>query len=162
MLVDKGITKEVTNLFLNGTHTAQAVWEVMGSPTNLNRKGYIFKIVRDLREKHGMENKRRNNSHGRKAKTKTGAKKPTQLALDLNAEDEPDASPEFAVALAKHLGGKKVSEIDKLTEEYVTLHDQHMALKKQFDEVQKEAYKFQVETFDLKAIVKYLEAKNGN
>ena len=162
MLVDKGITKEVTTLFLNGTHTAQAVWEVMGSPTNLNRKGYIFKLVRDLRAKHGMENKRRNSSHGRKAKKKTGATKPTQLALDLNAEDEPDASPEFAVALAKHLGGKKVSEIDKITEEYVTLHDQHMALKKRFDEVQKEAYKFQVETFDLKAIVKYLEAKNGN
>ena len=162
MLVDKGITKEVTTLFLNGTHTAQAVWEVMGSPTNLNRKGYIFKLVRDLRAKHGMENKRRNSSHGRKAKKKTSATKPTQLALDLNAEDEPDASPEFAVALAKHLGGKKVSEIDKITEEYVTLHDQHMALKKRFDEVQKEAYKFQVETFDLKAIVKYLEAKNGN
>ena len=166
MIVDKGITKEVTKLFLNGTHTAQAVWEVMGSPTTLNRKGYIFKLVRDLREKHGMENKRRNNSHGRKAKsvvrTKTGATKPSQLALNLFAEDEPDASPEFAVALAKHLGSKKVSEIDKLTEEYVTLHDQHMALKKQFDAVQKEAYKFQVETFDLKAIVKYLEAKNGN
>ena len=164
MLVDKGITKEVTTLFLNGTHTAQAVWEVMGSPTNLNRKGYIFKLVRDLRAKHGMENKRRNSSHGRKAKsvvrTKTGATKPMQLALSL--DDEPDASPEFAVALAKHLGGRKVSEIDKLTEEYVTLHDQHIALKKQFDAVQKEAYKFQVETFDLKAIVKYLEAKNGN
>jgi hypothetical protein len=162
MLVDKGITKEVTTLFLNGTHTAQAVWEVMGSPTNLNRKGYIFKLVRDLREKHGMDNKRRNSSHGRKGKKKTGAKKPTQLALDLNAEGEPDASQEFAVALAKHLGGRKVSEIDKLTEEYVTLHDQYTELKKQFDVVQKEAYKFQVETFDLKAIVKYLEAKNGN
>jgi hypothetical protein len=166
MLVDKGITKEVTTLFLNGTHTAQAVWEVMGSPTNLNRKGYIFKLVRDLRAKHGMENKRRNSSHGRKAKsvvrTKTDATKPMQLALSLDAEDEPDASPEFAVTLAKHLGGRKVSEIDKLTEEYVTLHDQHIALKKQFDAVQKEAYKFQVETFDLKAIVKYLEAKNGN
>jgi hypothetical protein len=162
MLVDKGITKEVTTLFLNGTHTAQAVWEVMGSPTNLNRKGYIFKLVRDLREKHGMDNKRRNSSHGRKAKKKTGATKPTQLALGLDDEDEPDASPEFDKSLAKHLGSRKVSEIDKLTEEYVTLHDQHMALKKQFDAVQKEAYKFQVETFDLKAIVKYLEAKNGN
>ena len=54
------------------------------------------------------------------------------------------------------------TEIDKLTEEYVTLHDQYKELKKQFDAVQKEAYKFQVETFDLKAIVKYLEAKNGN
>ena len=175
MLVDKGITKEVTTLFLNGTHTAQAVWEVMGSPTNLNRKGYIFKLVRDLREKHGMENKRRNSSHGRKAKKKTGATKPTQLALGLDDEDEPDASMKFDTSLAKHLGtwtqpkslviATKMSyqkEIDKLTEEYVTLHDQHMALKKQFDAVQKEAYKFQVETFDLKAIVKYLEAKNGN
>jgi hypothetical protein len=176
MLVDKGITKEVTKLFLNGTHTAQAVWEVMGSPTNLNRKGYIFKLVRDLREKHGMDNKRRNSSHGRKAKKKTGATKPTQLALDLNAEDEPDASPEFDKLIAKHLGssaiailapharkfGSHKTEIDKLTEEYVTLHDQHLALKKRFDDVQKEAYKFQVETFDLKAIVKYLEAKNGN
>jgi hypothetical protein len=175
MLVDKGITKEVTKLFLNGTHTAQAVWEVMGSPTNLNRKGYIFKLVRDLREKHGMENKRRNSSHGRRAKKKTGAKKPTQLALDLNAENEPDASHEFDTSLAKHLGtwtqpkslviATKMlhkTEIDKLTEEYVTLHDQYKELKKQFDAVQKEAYKFQVETFDLKAIVKYLEAKNGN
>jgi len=179
MLVDKGITKEVTKLFLNGTHTAQAVWEVMGSPTNLNRKGYIFKLVRDLREKHGMENKRRNRSHGRKTKsvvrTKTGATKPTQLALNLNAEDEPDASHEFDTSLAKHLGtwtqpkslviATKMlhkTEIDKLTEEYVTLHDQYKELKKQFDAVQKEAYKFQVETFDLKAIVKYLEAKNGN
>ena len=181
MLVDKGITKEVTTLFLNGTHTAQAVWEVMGSPTNLNRKGYIFKLVRDLRAKHGMENKRRNSSHGRKAKsvvrTKTGATKPMQLALSLDAEDEPDASYEFNASLAKHLGSKQwtqpkslviatkmlqKTEIDKLTEEYVTLHDQHIALKKQFDAVQKEAYKFQVETFDLKAIVKYLEAKNGN
>ena len=164
MLVDKGITKEVTTLFLNGTHTAQAVWEVMGSPTSLNRKGYIFKLVRDLRAKHGMDIKRRNRSYGRKTKDivrpKTNATKPMQLALSL--DDEPDASPEFAVSLAKHLGGRKVSEIDKLTEEYVTLHDQHMALKKQFDAVQKEAYKFQVETFDLKAIVKYLEAKNGN
>lgn len=177
MLVDKGITKEVTKLFLNGTHTAQAVWEVMGSPTNLNRKGYIFKLVRDLREKHGMENKRRNSSHGRKAKKKTGAKKPTQLALGLDNEDEPDASPEFDASLAKHLGNRQwtqpkslviatkmlhKTEIDKLTEEYVTLHDQYKELKKQFDAVQKEAYKFQVETFDLKAIVKYLEAKNGN
>lgn len=176
MLVDKGITKEVTKLFLNGTHTAQAVWEVMGSPTNLNRKAYIFKLVRDLRAKHGMEVVKRNANYGRKrkSKTKTGAKKPTQLALDLNAEGEPDASQEFAVALAEHLSSKawnqpkslviatKQKEIDKITEEYVTLHDQHMALKKRFDEVQKEAYKFQVETFDLKAIVKYLEAKNGN
>lgn len=177
MLVDKGITKEVTTLFLNGTHTAQAVWEVMGSPTNLNRKGYIFKLVRDLRAKHGMENKRRNSSHGRKAKKKTGAIKPSQLALELFANDEPDASPEFDASLAKHLGSKTwtqpkslviatkmlhKTEIDKLTEEYVTLHDQYKELKKQFDAVQKEAYKFQVETFDLKAIVKYLEAKNGN
>lgn len=182
MLVDKGITKEVTKLFLNGTHTAQAVWEVMGSPTNLNRKGYIFKIVRDLREKHGMDVKQRNRSHGRKTKDivrpKTGAKKykSMQLMLDLNAENEPDASPEFDKSLAKHLSGSAIAilaphtrkfgshktEIDKITEEYVTLHDQHMALKKRFDEVQKEAYKFQVETFDLKAIVKYLEAKNGN
>jgi hypothetical protein len=168
MIVDKGITKEVTTLFLNGTHTAQAVWEVMGSPTSLNRKGYIFKLVRDLRAKHGMDVKQRNRSHGRKTKDivrpKTDAKKykSMQLMLDLNAESEPDASPEFAVALAKHLGGRKVSEIDKITEEYVTLHDQYTELKKRFDEVQKEAYKFQVETFDLKAIVKYLEAKNGN
>jgi hypothetical protein len=162
MLVDKGITKEVTTLFLNGTHTAQAVFEAMGSPTENNRKGYIFKLVRDLRAKHGMDTKRRNSSHGRRAKKKTNSIKPSQLMLDLNAENEPDASPEFDASLAKHLGNRKVSEIDKLTEEYVTLHDQHMALKKQFDEVQKEAYKFQVETFDLKAIVKYLEAKNGN
>jgi hypothetical protein len=34
-------------------------------------------------------------------------------------------------------------------------------LKKRFDDVQKEAYRFQVETFDLKAIVKYLEGKAG-
>jgi hypothetical protein len=145
----------------------------MGSPTSLNRKGYIFKLVRDLREKHGMDNKRRNSSHGRKAKKKTGATKPTQLALSL--DDEPDASMEFDASLAKHLGTwtqpkslviatkmLQKTEIDKLTEEYVTLHDQYTELKKRFDEVQKEAYKFQVETFDLKAIVKYLEAKNGN
>jgi hypothetical protein len=176
MLVDKGITKEVTTLFLNGTHTAQEIFVAMGSPTENNRKGYIFKLVRDLRAKHGMDNKRRNSSHGRKAKKKTGAIKPTQLALDLNAEDEPDASPEFNKLIAKHLGSSAIAilaphtrkfdshrtEIDKLTEEYVTLHDQYKELKKQFDAVQKEAYKFQVETFDLKAIVKYLEAKNGN
>jgi hypothetical protein len=181
MIVDKGITKEVTTLFLNGTHTAQAVWEVMGSPTSLNRKGYIFKLVRDLRAKHGMDVKQRNRSHGRKTKDivrpKTDAKKykSMQLMLDLNAENEPDASMEFDTSLAKHLGtwtqpkslviATKMlhkTEIDKLTEEYVTLHDQYTELKKRFDEVQKEAYKFQVETFDLKAIVKYLEAKNGN
>jgi hypothetical protein len=179
MLVDKGITKEVTKLFLNGTHIAQAVFEAMGSPTENNRKGYIFKIVRDLRAKHGMDTKRRNRNHGRKTKDivrpKTGATKPTQLALGLDNEDEPDASHEFDTSLAKHLGtwtqpkslviATKMlhkTEIDKLTEEYVTLHDQYKELKKQFDAVQKEAYKFQVETFDLKAIVKYLEAKNGN
>jgi hypothetical protein len=168
MLVDKGITKEVTTLFLNGTHTAQAIFEAMGSPTENNRKGYIFKLVRDLRAKHGMDTKRRNRNHGRKTKdivrpkTDTKQYKSMQLILDLNAENEPDASPEFDASLAKHLGNRKVSEIDKLTEEYVTLHDQYKELKKQFDAVQKEAYKFQVETFDLKAIVKYLEAKNGN
>ena len=166
MLVDKGITKEVTTLFLNGTHTAQAIFEAMGGPTENNRKGYIFKLVRDLRAKHGMDIKRRNRSYGRKTKDivrpKTDAKKYKSMQLALSLDDEPDASPEFAVSLAKHLGGRKVSEIDKITEEYVTLHDQHIALKKQFDAVQKEAYKFQVETFDLKAIVKYLEAKNGN
>jgi hypothetical protein len=182
MLVDKGITKEVTKLFLNGTHTAQAVFEAMGSPTDNNRKGYIFKIVRDLRTKHGMDVNRRNANYGRKrkVKTKTGAtsapaQKSYQLALGLDNEDEPDASHEFDTSLAKHMGtwtqpkslviATKMlhkTEIDKLTEEYVTLHDQYKELKKQFDAVQKEAYKFQVETFDLKAIVKYLEAKNGN
>lgn len=182
MLVDKGITKEVTTLFLNGTHTAQAIFEAMGSPTENNRKGYIFKLVRDLRAKHGMDTKRRNRGHGRKTKdivrpkTDTKQYKSMQLMLDLNAENEPDASPEFDASLAKHLSGSAIAilaphtrkfgsyktEIDKLTEEYVTLHDQYKELKKQFDAVQKEAYKFQVETFDLKAIVKYLEAKNGN
>jgi hypothetical protein len=168
MLVDKGITKEVTTLFLNGTHTAQAIFEAMGSPTENNRKGYIFKLVRDLRAKHGMDTKRRNRNHGRKTKdivrpkTNTKQYKSMQLMLNLNAEDEPDASPEFDTSLAKHLSNRKISEIDKLTEEYVTLHDQYKELKKQFDAIQKEAYKFQVETFDLKAIVKYLEAKNGN
>ena len=177
MLVDKGITKAVTALFLNGTHTAQAVFEAIGSPTDNNRKGYIFKLVRDLRAKHGMEVNRRNASYGRKrkVKAKTGATKSMQLALSL--DDEPDASPKFDASLAKHLDIKTwtqpkslviatkmlhKTEIDKLTEEYVTLHDQYKELKKQFDAVQKEAYKFQVETFDLKAIVKYLEAKNGN
>jgi hypothetical protein len=175
MLVDKGITKAVTALFLNGTHTAQAVFEAIGSPTDNNRKGYIFKLVRDLRAKHGMDVNRRNASYGRKrkVKTKTGATKSMQLALSL--DDEPDASMEFDASLAKHLGTwtqpkslviatkmLQKTEIDKLTEEYVTLHDQYKELKKQFDAVQKEAYKFQVETFDLKAIVKYLEAKNGN
>ena len=52
-------------------------------------------------------------------------------------------------------------EHDALTKDYVELHDQHLALKKRFDDVQKEAYRFQVETFDLKAIVKYLEGKAG-
>ena len=53
------------------------------------------------------------------------------------------------------------AEHDALTKDYVELHDQHLALKKQFDLIQKEAYRFQVETFDLKAIVKYLEGKAG-
>jgi len=53
------------------------------------------------------------------------------------------------------------AEHDALTKDYVELHDQHLALKKRFDDVQKEAYRFQVETFDLKAIVKYLEGKAG-
>jgi hypothetical protein len=52
-------------------------------------------------------------------------------------------------------------EHEALTKDYVELHDQHLALKKRFDDVQKEAYRFQVETFDLKAIVKYLEGKAG-
>ena len=53
------------------------------------------------------------------------------------------------------------AEHDALTKDYVELHDQHLALKKRFDDAQKEAYRFQVETFDLKAIVKYLEGKAG-
>jgi len=59
------------------------------------------------------------------------------------------------------LHAKLNQEHEALTKDYVELHDQHLALKKQFDLIQKEAYRFQVETFDLKAIVKYLEGKAG-
>jgi hypothetical protein len=59
------------------------------------------------------------------------------------------------------LHAKLSQEHEALTKDYVELHDQHLALKKQFDLIQKEAYRFQVETFDLKAIVKYLEGKAG-
>jgi hypothetical protein len=59
------------------------------------------------------------------------------------------------------LHAKLNQEHEALTKDYVELHDQHLALKKRFDDVQKEAYRFQVETFDLKAIVKYLEGKAG-
>jgi len=59
------------------------------------------------------------------------------------------------------LHAKLNQEHETLTKDYVELHDQHLALKKQFDLIQKEAYRFQVETFDLKAIVKYLEGKAG-
>jgi len=59
------------------------------------------------------------------------------------------------------LHAKLNQEHEALTKDYIELHDQHLALKKRFDDVQKEAYRFQVETFDLKAIVKYLEGKAG-
>jgi len=65
---------------------------------------------------------------------------------------EPDDFVQFRELRAEH---------ETLTKDYVELHDQHLALKKQFDLIQKEAYRFQVETFDLKAIVKYLEGKAG-
>jgi hypothetical protein len=59
------------------------------------------------------------------------------------------------------LHAKLNQEHEALTKDYIELHDQHLALKKRFDDAQKEAYRFQVETFDLKAIVKYLEGKAG-
>jgi len=65
---------------------------------------------------------------------------------------EPDDFVQFRALREEH---------ETLTKDYVELHDQHLALKKQFDLIQKEAYRFQVETFDLKAIVKYLEGKAG-
>jgi len=65
---------------------------------------------------------------------------------------EPDDFVQFRALREEH---------EALTKDYVELHDQHLALKKQFDLIQKEAYRFQVETFDLKAIVKYLEGKAG-
>ena len=80
-LPNKGITKAVTEAFINGTHDATAMLtQVSHLVTDNNRKAYIIHLTKTLREKYGMKTKR--NKHF--DKKKTGAtKKPTQLALDF-------------------------------------------------------------------------------
>lgn len=80
-LPNKGITKAVTEAFINGTHDATAMLtQVSHLVTDNNRKAYIIHLTKTLREKYGMKTKR----NKRFDKKKTGAtKKPTQLALDF-------------------------------------------------------------------------------
>ena len=76
---NQGIAEAVKKFFINGVHNEQDMIACMGTKLNgmASRMHYVKKLLRDLREKHGMDVKR-NKNHGRKHKAK-----PKQMALNF-------------------------------------------------------------------------------
>jgi hypothetical protein len=88
-VINKGISKAVTEEFINGTHDAEAmIVKLSHLNTDSNRTAYIIHLTKVMREKYGFDVKRRSK------KKKTGSK-PTQLALDFRKKFHPnkDLSP---------------------------------------------------------------------
>jgi len=147
-------TKELLKAF------KRAIEATPSKPTSVIAKelGVSAQTLYTLKHTH-MQSERRTIARKEYGVTKTHAVAEHNPVVGHNPADYAlFANPATTRAV---LHAKLNQEHEALTKDYIELHDQHLALKKRFDDVQKEAYRFQVETFDLKAIVKYLEGKAG-
>lgn len=143
---DKGIAKAVKNLFINGVHEEKHMLLEMEPKIEglAHRVQYVKTLLKDLREKNGMEVKR-NRSHGKKHKVKS-----KQLALPFNRKPKVEihaVSPSVSDAEAMLKIKLQEAEIDL---EYTKL--QCESLLDTVSELRREIIRLQV-------IIDYLEGK---
>jgi hypothetical protein len=168
-LPNKGITSAVKAEFINGTHTPEAMLEKLAHlNTDANRTAYLIHLTKELREKHNMETKR-NKSSGKKRKT--GAKKPTQLALDLRAKlhtnkthtgfygDGDLTAHEHSIGFEPQLIKDDVAEYVKLDDEYKVLMARYESLVFKYTDEKDKVEELKREVVRLQVIVSYLEGK---
>jgi hypothetical protein len=184
---NQGIAEAVKKFFINGVHNEQDMIACMGTKLNgmASRMHYVKKLLRDLREKHGMDVKR-NKNHGRKHKAK-----PKQMALNFKKPVELFHPPmgegktaifnmprslEIADTMRKHEESHDLAkamrehDMDKLiadwgdeqadvTAEYVKLDDDYKELQGKYDDLFDNVAELKREIVRLQVIITYLEGK---
>ena len=187
---NQGIAEAVKKFFINGVHNEQDMIACMGTKLNgmASRMHYVKKLLRDLREKHGMDVKR-NKNHGRKHKAK-----PKQMALNFKKPVEPMKfynqksreiyidrqeaiqaeanTPIFNMPRSLEIADtmRKQNELQELlndwgdeqadvTAEYVKLDDDYKELQGKYDDLFDNVAELKREIVRLQVIITYLEGK---
>jgi len=177
-VINKGISKAVKEAFINGTHTPEDMLiKLAHLNTDEYRKHYLVNLTKELREKYGMD-VTRNKGYGRRKKT--GAKtKPTTFVEKFKEAVHPNGanSPtETRTTLHKLLDLKRdlsnmadrtyddaprqrISDEDRIVEEYVKLDDAYKALQTAYDDMVDNNSELKREVARLQVIITYLEGR---
>jgi hypothetical protein len=171
-LPNKGISKAVKEAFINGTHEPdQMLVKLAHLNTDQHRKSYIITLTKTLREKHGMQTKRNKRYTKRKTNpSKQLGRKPIsqQIAESLigagligqkkytgfngDGENTPYEDSKYFVP-------QRISDEDRMVEEYVKLDDAHKALQIKYDDIVDNNAELKREIIRLQVIIDYLEGK---
>jgi hypothetical protein len=174
VVINKGISKAVKEAFINGVHEPdQMLVKLAHLNTDDHRKAYLVQLTKSLREKHGM-NTKRNNKHGKKQKktdpTKQLGKKTVsqQIAESLfgaglvgqrkytgfngDGENTPYEDSKYFVP-------QRISDEDKIIEEYIKKDDELRALQMKYDDIVDNNAELKREIIRLQVIISYLEGR---
>jgi hypothetical protein len=169
VVINKGIAKAVKEAFINGVHEPdQMLVKLAHLNTDQHRKSYIITLTKALREKHGMNTKRN------KRYKKTGSKAPKQMALNFNRKPSTQIAygqHDLADAMRKYdmsnmadrtyddAPKQRISDEDKIIEEYIKKDDELRALQMKYDDIVDSNAELKREIIRLQVIIDYLEGK---
>jgi len=156
---NKGIAEAVKNLFINGVHEEKHMLIEMEPKIEgmHHRLHYVKKLLRDLREKHGMEVKR-NRNHGKKHKK---SNQPKQMALPFNRKPKVEiyaAAQSLSDTEAIH-ERNALQKNEDIIADYVKLDDEFKSLQVKYDDLWDSVGELKREIVRLQVIVTYLEGK---
>jgi hypothetical protein len=189
VVINKGIAKAVKEAFINGVHEPeQMLVKLAHLNTDEHRKAYLVQLTKGLREKHGMNTKRnkkhkKTNSKAPKQMALNFTKEPKfyneksrELAMTRH-ERSPKITQiaygqhDLADAMRKHdmsnmadrtyddAPKQRISDEDRIVEEYVKLDDAHKALQMMYDDIVDKNVELKREIIRLQVIIDYLEGK---
>jgi len=182
-VINKGISKAVKEEFINGTHHPDAMLTKLAHlNTDDNRKAYLVGLTKALREKYGMETKRdkRFGKSRKKPSVKKPIAQPSQVSTSnlqkllndagLIGQKKYTGRHDLADAMRKHdmtgmveirkrVYTERISDEDRIVEEYVKLDDAYKALQFDYDNVVDNNSELKREIARLQVIITYLEGR---
>jgi hypothetical protein len=177
-VINKGISKAVKEEFINGTHHPDAMLTKLAHlNTDDNRRAYIVGLTKALREKYGMETKR--DKRFGKSRKKPSVKKPTVQPTTQKPIGQQIAESLFGAGLigqkkytgfngdgentpyedSKYFVPQRISDEDKIIEEYIKKDDELRALQMKYDDLSDGVAELKREIARLQVIISYLEGR---
>jgi hypothetical protein len=187
VVINKGISKAVKEAFINGVHEPdQMLVKLAHLNTDQHRKSYIITLTKALREKHGM-NTKRNKRYGKKQKKtdsnkqlgkKTLSQQIAESLFGAGLVGQRKYTGEHDLANAMRADNmrrydmsnmadrtyddapkQRISDEDKIIEEYIKKDDELRALQMKYDDIVDNNAELKREIIRLQVIISYLEGR---